>query len=115
MAAACCGEMRSGSSGVNGPTCGRGIVVSGGDCAAEPAEQPAATTSSAAAATIEDPLRTASTVLRGGQTLRAALSKRVYWPRQTRRLVPIGPERCLAMITSADPLSGDSALYTSSR
>ena len=46
---------------------------------------------------------------------RAALSKRVYWPRNTSRLVPIGPERCFATITSAEPLSGESGWYTSSR
>ena len=63
MAAACCGEMRSGSVGVSGPTCGSGTVETGGGGAAEPAEQPAAATSSAATATIEDPLRTDSTVL----------------------------------------------------
>lgn len=39
------------------------------------------------------------------QTPRAALSKRVYWPKKTNRFVPIGPERCFATITSAEPLS----------
>lgn len=37
--------------------------------------------------------------------LRAALSKRVYGPRNTNLRVPIGPERCLATMTSAMPLS----------
>ena len=51
----------------------------------------------------------------GGQTALAALSKRVYWPRNTRRLLPIGPLRCFDTITSADPRSAESGLYTSSR
>lgn len=37
--------------------------------------------------------------------LRAALSKRVYGPKKTSFRVPIGPERCLATMTSAIPLS----------
>ena len=48
-------------------------------------------------------------------TPRAALPNLVYWPRNTSFATPVGPERCLAMISSADALSGESRLYTSSR
>ena len=46
----------------------------------------------------------------GRHTPRAALPNLVYWPRNTNRTVPVGPERCLAMITSAMALSDDSLL-----
>lgn len=40
----------------------------------------------------------------------ARLSKRVYSPRKARRTVPVGPLRCLPIMTSAMPLSGVSGL-----
>ena len=48
-------------------------------------------------------------------TPRAALPNLVYWPRHTNLATPVGPERCLAMMSSALALSGESRLYTSSR
>ena len=40
----------------------------------------------------------------------AKLSKRVCSPKKLRRMVPVGPFRCLAMMISATPLSGVSGL-----
>ena len=34
---------------------------------------------------------------------RAMLSNRAWWPMKARRVVPVGPLRCLATITSAVP------------
>ena len=45
----------------------------------------------------------------------ARFSKRVYWVRKVRVALPVGPLRCLPMITSALPWSGLSRWYTSSR
>ena len=33
------------------------------------------------------------------------LAKRVWWGRKARRVLPVGPVRCLATITSAVPAS----------
>jgi len=41
---------------------------------------------------------------------RARLSKRVYSPKNFSLHTPVGPLRCLPMITSARPLSGESLL-----
>ena len=39
------------------------------------------------------------------QAVRAMLAKRVWWGRKARRVLPVGPVRCLATITSAVPAS----------
>ena len=39
------------------------------------------------------------------QAERAMLAKRVWWGRKARRVLPVGPVRCLATITSAVPAS----------
>jgi hypothetical protein len=68
--------------------------------------------STPAASTAEPDCRAAAAQYEPGL---AKFSKRVYSPRKVRRVVPIGPLRCLPMMISATPFSGVSGLYTSSR
>src|SRR5205814_5401926 len=65
---------------------------------------------SSASASAPNPIRTPAMLARRRQSPRAALSKRVYGARNTRRFTPMGPLRCLATMISATPRSVDSEL-----
>ncbi len=95
-------------------------VAGGNDAAgAEAKEQPAEDCVSCAEL-VTDPIRWLETGREArkaveGRYTRAMLAKRVWWSTKASCTSPVGPFRCLAMMISAVPLSGESGLYNSSR